>query len=210
MSPDPSDTPSRAAVEAVWRAESARLIGALVRFVAEDVAQEALLRALARWPAEGIPQRPGAWLMTTAKRVAVDRARHRQMADGKQAAIAEDAYDVDDALDVVIDKDEHAGVADDVLRMMFIACHPVLPKDARVALTLRWVAGLSTAEIARAFLTPEPTVAQRLVRAKRTLTEARVPFVVPTGDARRERIPPILEAIYLVFNEGTTTPRSTA
>lgn len=192
---------SRAAIAAVWREESARVIGGLVRFcgdvdAAEDLAHEALVRALDRWPHTGIPEKPGAWLTTTAKRIAIDHARHREMAACKHSTIDEGCDEGVDEAAVDVD------VKDDVLRLMLIACHPVLPKEARVALTLRWVAGLSTAEIARAFLTSEPTLAQRLVRAKRTLSEARVPFALPTGAARRERIPPLLDVIYLVFNEG--------
>jgi RNA polymerase sigma factor (sigma-70 family) len=165
---------------------------------AEDLAQEALVTALERWPETGIPDNPGAWLMTTAKNRAVDAARRRAMMDDKHGEIERTAarwttLDVD-ALD--------EAVGDDVLRLVLIACHPVLSKDARVALTLRLVAGLSTAEIARAFLASEATMAQRIVRAKRTLAEARVPFEVPTGDDLRARIPPTLEVVYLIFNEG--------
>jgi RNA polymerase sigma factor (sigma-70 family) len=198
-----SDDPTRAAIAAVWRIEAARLIGGLVRFVrdvdlAEDLAQEALVVALERWPTTGIPDNPGAWLMTTAKHRAVDAARRRAMMQGKHAEIGRTAaqsttFDVT-ALDEPVD--------DDVLRLMLIACHPVLSKEARVALTLRLVAGLSTAEIARAFLATEPAIAQRLVRAKRTLSEAKVPFEMPMGDDLRARIPPTLEVVYLIFNEG--------
>ena len=198
-----SEALTRTTIEAVWRIEAARLIGGLVRFVrdvdlAEDLAQEALVTALERWPETGLPDNPGAWLMTTAKRRAVDAWRRRAMIDGKHREIERSSarwttLDVD-ALDV--------DVGDDVLRLMLIACHPVLSRDARVALTLRLVAGLSTAEIARAFLTTEATMAQRIVRAKRTLSEARVPFEVPTGADLRARIPPTLEVIYLIFNEG--------
>jgi RNA polymerase sigma factor (sigma-70 family) len=198
-----SDTPTRKTIEAVWRIEAARLIGGLVRFVrsvdcAEDLAQDALLSALERWPNTGIPDNPGAWLMTTAKHRAVDEARRTAMMGAKHgelgyAAASWTSLDVESL-------DEPA--VDDVLRLMLIACHPVLSKDARVALTLRLIAGLSTAEIARAFLTSEVTMAQRIVRAKRTLSEARVPFEVPVGDELRARIPPTLEVIYLVFNEG--------
>jgi RNA polymerase sigma factor (sigma-70 family) len=195
-------TTSPADVATVWRAEAPRVLGALVRFVgdvdtAEDLAQEALLRALSSWPAHGVPERPGAWLTTTAKRIAIDRARHRQMANRHHAARTTDVEPPainDEALDV--------DVKDDVLRMMFVACHPVLPRESRVALTLRWVAGLSTAEVARAFLSNEPAVAQRLVRARRTLSEARVPFVVPNVVERRARLGSLLEVLYLVFNEG--------
>ncbi len=194
-------TPS--AIEAVWRVEAARLIGGLVRFVrdvdhAEDLAQDALIAALEHWPVSGIPDNPGAWLMTTAKRRAVDEGRRRAMMEGKHRVIEADApasasFD-EEALDVA--------VHDDVLRLVLIACHPVLSKEARVALTLRLVAGLSTAEIARAFLTSEATMAQRLVRAKRTLSEAKVPFEVPAGDDLAARVPQTLEIVYLIFNEG--------
>lgn len=191
------------AIEAVWRIEAARLIGGLARFLrdvdrAEDLAQEALLAALERWPETGIPDNPGAWLMTTAKNRAVDEGRRRTMMDAKHGEI-ESAAEQWTTLDVeALDE----AVGDDVLRLVLIACHPVLSKDARAALTLRLVAGLSTAEIARAFLTTEATIAQRIVRAKRTLSEAKVPFEVPTGDELRARIPPALEVVYLVFNEG--------
>jgi RNA polymerase sigma-70 factor (ECF subfamily) len=200
-----SDTPTRQTIEAVWRIEAARLIGGLVRFVrsvdrAEDLAQDALLSALQRWPETGIPDNPGAWLMTTAKHRAVDEGRRAAMMDAKHgelgyAAASSTSLDVE-SLDEPVE--------DDVLRLMLTACHPVLSKDARVALTLRLIAGLSTAEIARAFLTSEATMAQRIVRAKRTLSEAKVPFEIPAGDELRARIPPTLEVIYLVFNEGYT------
>lgn len=194
--------PTREAIEAVWRIEAARLIGGLVRFVrdvdrAEDLAQEALLRALERWPDSGIPDNPGAWLMTTAKHRAIDEGRRRSMMGDKHLEIEHSV-----ARSTTLDDEALDGVRDDVLRLVLIACHPVLSKDARVALTLRLVAGLSTAEIARAFLTSEATMAQRIVRAKRTLSEAKVPFEVPTGKELRARIPPTLEIVYLIFNEG--------
>ena len=193
---------TRSAIEAVWRIESARLIGGLVRLVrdvglAEDLAQEALVRALERWPESGIPDNPGAWLMATAKNRALDQLRRAQMIERKQGLIESDdtaAPDLEGALD-----DE---VGDDLLRLVLIACHPVLSTDARVALTLRLVGGLTTDEIARAFLVPEPTIAQRIVRAKRTLTEARVPFEVPRGADLAARLGSVLEVVYLVFNEG--------
>jgi RNA polymerase sigma factor (sigma-70 family) len=198
-----SDAPTRKTIEAIWRIEAARLIGGLVRYVrdvdrAEDLAQEALLTALERWPEVGIPDNPGAWLMTTAKNRAVDEGRRRAMMANKHSELERTAAQ-SSALDV-----EALGepVGDDVLRLVLIACHPVLSKEARVALTLRLVAGLSTAEIARAFLTTEVTIAQRIVRSKRTLSEAKVPFEVPTGDELRARIPPTLEVVYLIFNEG--------
>jgi RNA polymerase sigma-70 factor (ECF subfamily) len=198
-----AETLTRTTIETIWRIEAPRLIGGLVRFVrdvdrAEDLAQDALLAALEHWPGTGIPDNPGAWLMTTAKRRAIDDARRRTMMDGKHAELerASDRWATfdEDALDDV--------VGDDVLRLMLTACHPVLSKEARVALTLKLVAGLSTAEIARAFLTAEPTIAQRIVRAKRTLGEARVPFEVPSGTDLHDRVVPVLEVIYLVFNEG--------
>jgi RNA polymerase sigma factor (sigma-70 family) len=180
------DAPTRKTIETVWRIEAARLIGGLVRFVrsvdrAEDLAQEALLSALERWPETGIPDTPGAWLMTTAKNRAVDDGRRITMMDAKHREIeygAPSSTSLDlEALDEL--------VKDDVLRLILIACHPVLSRDARVALTLRLIAGLSTTEIARAFLTEEATVAQRIVRAKRTLTEANVPFEIPAGEELR-------------------------
>jgi RNA polymerase sigma-70 factor (ECF subfamily) len=193
---------SQKAIEAVWRIEAARLIGGLVRFVrdvdhAEDLAQEALLAALQRWPETGIPDNPGAWLFTAAKHRAVDEGRRRAMMKEKHLAIehgTEQTTTMDDeAFDVV---------NDEVLRLVLVACHPVLSKEARVALTLRLVAGLSTAEIARAFLTNESTMAQRIVRAKRSLSEAKVPFEVPSGEELRARLSTTLEVVYLIFNEG--------
>ena len=198
-----SDTPTRNAIDAVWRIEAARLIGGLVRFVrdvdrAEDLAHEALLSALECWPETGIPDNPGAWLMTTAKNRAVDDARRRAMMGEKHLDIELTA-----ATSTVLDEEAlDDAVGDDVLRLVLIACHPVLSKDARVALTLRLIAGLSTAEIARAFLTSEATMAQRIVRAKRTIFEAKVPFELPRGEELHARIPPALEVIYLIFNEG--------
>jgi RNA polymerase sigma factor (sigma-70 family) len=198
-----SEAPTRTTIEAIWRIEAARLIGGLVRFVrdvdqAEDFAQEALLTALERWPEMGIPENPGAWLMTTAKNRAVDEGRRRAMMKDKHSEIERTAAQWTTLDAEALDE----GVGDDVLRLVLIACHPVLSKDARVALTLRLVAGLSTAEIARAFLTTEVTMAQRIVRSKRSLSEAKVPFEVPTGDELRARIPPTLEVVYLIFNEG--------
>jgi RNA polymerase sigma factor (sigma-70 family) len=196
---------TRKAIEAVWRIESARLIGGLVRMVrdvglAEDLAQEALIAALERWPASGIPDNPGAWLMATAKNRAIDELRRSQMRERKQGALEEEPATVS-----LPDLDEDVG--DDLLRLVLIACHPVLSTEARVALTLRLVGGLTTDEIARAFLVPEPTIAQRIVRAKRTLAEARVPFEVPRGDDLSARVPSVLEVVYLVFNEGYAATR---
>jgi RNA polymerase sigma factor (sigma-70 family) len=194
------------AIDAVWRIESARLIAGLTRIVrdvavAEDLAQDALVAALEQWPRSGIPDNPGAWLMSTAKRRGIDELRRRVTLARKRELIGRE-------LEILqqLDQPELAArledVQDDVLRLIFMTCHPVLSREARVALTLRLLGGLSTPEIARAFLVPEGTVAQRIVRAKRTLTEARVPFEVPTRDELVERLPAVLEVIYLVFNEG--------
>jgi len=202
-------TESRAhdAIDAVWRIESARLIAGLTRItgdvgLAEDLAQDALVAALERWPQSGIPDNPGAWLMATAKHRAIDQLRRGKMLDRKHEQLGHDIEADRDArlpdLDAAID--DHIG--DDLLRLMFIACHPVLSTEARVALTLRLLGGLTTDEIARAFLVPESTVAQRIVRAKRTLREARVPFEVPRGTELTARLASVLEVIYLVFNEG--------
>lgn len=199
----PQEAPTQRAIETVWRIEAPRLIGALTRFVrdvdrAEDLAQEALLAALERWPESGIPENPGAWLVTTAKNRAVDERRRHAMMESKHGELAHTAAPWAE-LDV---ETLHEAGFDDVLRLVLVTCHPVLPKESRAALTLRLVAGLSTAEIARAFLTTEPTMAQRLVRAKRTLAEAKVPFELPSGEELRARIPAALEVVYLVFNEG--------
>jgi RNA polymerase sigma-70 factor, ECF subfamily len=203
---------TRRAIEAVWRIESARLIGGLLRMVrdvglAEDLAQEALVTALERWPETGIPENPGAWLMAAARNRAIDEHRRRQLLERKPGALEEEAYgrrprgtpDLEAAID--------EGVGDDLLRLVLIACHPVLSTEARVALTLRLLGGLTTEEIARAYLVPEPTVAQRIVRAKRTLAEAHVPFEVPRGEELAARLPSVLEVIYLVFNEGYAATR---
>ena len=195
-------------IDAVWRIESARLIASLTRLVqdvglAEDLAQGALVAALEQWPQTGIPDKPGAWLMATAKHHAIDQIRRnvrlerkteemgRELELEQPSGVPEDAY---------ADADDDMG--DDLLRLIFIACHPILSKDARLALTLRLLGGLTTDEIARAFLVPEPTIAQRIVRAKRTLAEAQVPFEVPTGSDRAARLSSVLEVIYLIFNEG--------
>jgi RNA polymerase sigma factor (sigma-70 family) len=198
---------TRRAIDAVWRIESPRLIAGLARLVrdvglAEDLAQEALVIALERWPEAGVPDNPGAWLMTTAKRRAIDALRRRQRLDRKHEQIGRELESRQQRsgtdLDAAIDDD----IGDDLLRLIFTACHPVLSTEARLALTLRLLGGLTTDEIARAFLVPESTVAQRIVRAKRTLAEAGVPFEVPRGADRAARLSSVLEVIYLVFNEG--------
>ena len=202
---------TRGAIEAVWRIESARLLGGLVRMVrdvglAEDLAQEALITALERWPETGIPDNPGAWLMATAKNRAVDQLRRKQMLERAHGEIASDVGArpaVRPDLETAIDED----VGDDLLRLILVACHPVLSTEARAALTLRLLGGLTTEEIARAFLAPEPTIAQRIVRAKRTLAEAMVPFEVPRGEDLSARLPSVLEVIYLIFNEGYAATR---
>ncbi|MGH8184234.1 MAG: RNA polymerase sigma factor [Rhodanobacteraceae bacterium] len=196
-------------IETVWKIEAARLIAGLARMLrdvgqAEDLAQEALVVALERWPQDGVPDNPGAWLMTTAKRRAIDLIRHHKMRDDKQAALAYEfeteamthAPDHADALD--------DDIGDDLLRLIFTACHPVLNRDMQVALTLRMLGGLTTSEIARAFLVPDATVAQRIVRAKRTLAEKQVPFEVPRGEELAPRLASVLEVVYLIFNEGYT------
>lgn len=198
---------ARRAIEAVWRIESARLIAGLARQsgdvgVAEDMAQEALLAALEQWPRTGVPENPGAWLMTTAKNRAIDRARHVQMAARKREELAREAelWARASQPDLAAAADDE--IEDDLLSLIFAACHPVLSTEARVALTLRLVGSLSTAEIARAFLVKESAVAQRIVRAKRTLSEARVPIEVPGAAEREQRLGSVLEVIYAIFNEG--------
>ncbi len=198
---------STSAIESVWRHESTRLLGGLVRLVrdvalAEDLAQDALVVALERWPSSGIPDNPGAWLMAAAKNRALDHLRRGDMQARKHGQIADELL-LQQELSTELDE----SVGDDVLGLMLIACHPVLSREARVALTLRLLGGLSTSEIARGFLVPEPTMAQRIVRAKRTLTEARVPFEVPRGPDLSERLDSVLEVLYLIFNEGYTAMR---
>jgi RNA polymerase sigma factor (sigma-70 family) len=193
-------------IEAVWRIEQARLIAGLARMVrdvglAEELAQDALVAALERWPVTGIPDNPGAWLMATAKHRAIDRLRRHKLMARKHEELGRELDEVEmPDIDAALDDD----IGDDLLRLVFTACHPVLSTEARVALTLRLLGGLTTEEIARAFLVAEPTVAQRIVRAKRTLAEARVPFEVPRGPDRTARLSSVLEVIYLVFNEGYT------
>jgi RNA polymerase sigma factor (sigma-70 family) len=193
-------------IDAVWRIESARLIASLTRMVgdvglAEDLAQGALVAALEQWPQSGIPDKPGAWLMATAKHHAIDQIRRNVRLERKTEEMGRDLEIQQDLGDPEPDVDEE-DIDDDLLRLIFIACHPILSKEARIALTLRLLGGLSTDEIARAFLAPEPTIAQRIVRAKRTLSEARVPFEVPVGEERAARLSSVLEVIYLIFNEG--------
>jgi RNA polymerase sigma factor (sigma-70 family) len=200
-------TDTHRAIDAVWRIESAKLIAGLTRIVgdvglAEDLAQDALVAALERWPDSGVPDNPGAWLMATAKHRAIDQLRRRTMLERKHQLLGHElearqekgVSDLDEAID------DHVG--DDLLRLMFISCHPILSTEAQVALTLRLLGGLTTEEIARAFLVPESTVAQRIVRAKRTLAEAHVPFEVPRGKALEARLSSVLNVIYLIFNEG--------
>jgi RNA polymerase sigma-70 factor (ECF subfamily) len=202
-------TETHRTINAVWRIESARIIAGIARMVrdvglAEDLAQDALVAALEQWPESGVPDNPGAWLMAVAKRRAIDQLRRRTRLDRTEAKLAIEveaqleraAPDPDSALD--------DDIGDDMLRLMFTACHPLLSTEARVALTLRLLGGLTTPEIARAFLVPEPTIAQRIVRAKRTLADAKVPFEVPRGSERADRLTSVLEVIYLIFNEGYT------
>src|SRR6476659_5755755 len=202
-------TDTHRAIDAVWRIEQAKLIAGLTRMVrdvgiAEELAQEALVAALEQWPKSGIPERPGAWLMASAKHRAIDHFRRNKLLERKHKELGYELEieqetaqpDFDAALD------DHVG--DDLLRLIFISCHPVLSTEARIALTLRLLGGLTTEEIARAFLVPEPTIAQRIVRAKRTLAEEKIPFEVPRGDALAERLSSVLEVIYLIFNEGYT------
>jgi RNA polymerase sigma-70 factor (ECF subfamily) len=200
-------TEATRAIEAVWRIESARLVAGLARMVrdvglAEDLAQDALVAALEKWPDDGVPDNPGAWLMATAKNRAIDRMRRQANFESKQEEIAREtgALFAMERSDFEAAADDEIG--DDLLALIFTCCHPLLAREARVALTLRLLGGLTTPEIARAFLAPESTVAQRLVRAKKTLREARVPFAVPRGTELDERLPSVLEVVYLVFNEG--------
>jgi RNA polymerase sigma factor (sigma-70 family) len=202
-------TDTHRAIDAVWRIESARLIAGLTRIVrdvgvAEDLAQDALLAALERWPESGIPSNPGAWLMATAKHRAIDLFRRSKRLKRKHEELGYELESEREGAAVDLDAALDDDVGDDLLRLIFIACHPVLSTEARVALTLRLLGGLTTDEIARAFLASEPTIAQRIVRAKRTLTEKRVPFEVPRGPDRAARLSSVLEVIYLIFNEGYT------
>ena len=200
-------TDTHRAIEAIWRIESAKLIAGLTRIVrdvgvAEDLAQDALVAALEQWPSKGVPDNPAAWLMGAAKHRAIDVLRRNKMAQSKHEEIGRDLDARQDATIAEIDAAIDDEVGDDLLRLIFIACHPVLSIEAHIALTLRLLGGLSTEEIARAFLVPEPTIAQRIVRAKKTLAEARVPFEVPRGADFTARLSSVLQVIYLVFNEG--------
>ncbi len=194
------------AIDTVWRMESARLIAGLTRIVrdvglAEELAQDALVAALEQWPEAGVPDNPGAWLMTAAKRRAIDRLRRLKQMERKHEELGREVEALQEAMvDFEAGLDDPIG--DDLLRLIFISCHPLLSPEARAALTLRLLGGLTTGEIARAFLCPEPTIAQRIVRAKRTLAEARVPFEVPRGTELSARLASVLEVIYLIFNEG--------
>jgi len=200
--------PAHRAVEAVWRIESGRIIAGLAGLVrdvglAEELAQDALVAALEQWPAEGIPANPGAWLMLTGRHRAIDRIRRDERLRGKLALLGREAADgvlaTPPEFDAVVDDN---AIDDDLLRLMFIACHPVLSTEARIALTLRLLGGLTTEEIARGFLVPEPTIAKRITRAKRTLADRGVPFEVPPRAELPARLSSVLEVLYLVFNEG--------
>jgi RNA polymerase sigma factor (sigma-70 family) len=200
-------------IAAVWRMESAKVVAVVARMVrdigvAEELAQDALVAALEHWPTQGVPDKPGAWLMTTAKNRALDHLRRVKMQAEKLEEVGQDmeaqeAHVVPDFVDA-LDEARQDDIGDDLLRLIFTACHPLLSTEARVALTLKLLGGLTTHEIARAYLVPEPTIAQRIVRAKRTLSEAKVPFEVPRGAQLQERLASVLEAVYLIFNEGYT------
>ena len=202
---------THAAIEAVWRIECAKIVATVARLtrdvgLAEECAQDALVSALEHWPADGVPNNPAAWLVASAKNRALDHLRHHALRDRRLEELGHDldaqqALIVPDFVDA-LDAARQDTIGDDLLRLIFTACHPVLPTDARVALTLRLLGGLSTAEIARAFLLPEATIAQRIVRAKKTLAAAGVPFELPPGDALAERLGSVLEVLYLIFNEG--------
>jgi RNA polymerase sigma factor (sigma-70 family) len=202
-----NDNSIHRAIDAVWRIEEAKIIAVLTRMLrdvalAEEMAQDALVSALETWPANGTPDRPGAWLMQAAKNKALDYLRHQKLVHEKEPELTYEIEGLlqDAAPDLERELDDNIG--DDLLRLIFISCHPVLTMEARVALTLRLLGGLSTDEIARAFLASETTVAQRIVRAKRTLGDAKVPFEVPRGRELEERLSAVLQVIYLVYNEG--------
>jgi RNA polymerase sigma-70 factor (ECF subfamily) len=208
-SDDAPGSDARRIIDAVWRMDSSRIIAVLARMVrdvglAEELAQDALVAALEQWPKSGIPDRPGAWLMATAKHRAIDSLRRKKRLERKMEELGRDLRTTEETTIVDFDAGLDDDIQDDLLRLMFMCCHPVLSREARVALTLRLLGGLTTDEIARGFVVPEPTVAQRIVRAKRTLSEARVPFEVPRGAEMVPRLSSVLEVIYLVFNEGYT------
>src|SRR6201991_4048448 len=199
------------AIDAVFRIESARLIAGLTRIVrdvglAEELAQDALVAALEHWPRTGVPEKPGAWLMATAKRRALDHLRRRRMLERKHSMVARDLEEEQQAMP---DFDSHLDddIGDELLRLIFTACHPRLSREARAALALRMICGLTTEEIARAFLQPEATISQRIVRAKRTLSESGLAYETPRGDELSERLASVLEVVYLIFNEGYTAAR---
>jgi RNA polymerase sigma factor (sigma-70 family) len=194
-------------IDAIWRIESSKVIASLARMLrdvglAEEFAQDALVTALEQWPRTGIPDRPGAWLLTTARHRAIDQLRRRGTLSRTHEMLGRESDMEQNGSNQPFDSLAHEGIDDDLLRLIFVACHPVLPSDARTALTLRLLGGLTTAEIARAFLVPEPTISQRIVRAKRTLREANVEFGIPSPGERQARIASVLEVIYLIFNEG--------
>ncbi|MGG4495204.1 RNA polymerase sigma factor [Brevibacillus reuszeri] len=196
-----TDSAARRTIETIWRMESSKIIASLTRMVrdldlAEDLAQDALVIALRKWPETGIPENPGAWLMTTAKRRAIDMMRRNKMRDKKVEELGRSS-------ELSVEEESSDGeIGDDLLRLIFMTCHPILSREARIALTLRLLGGLSTDEIAHAFFVPEPTIAQRIVRAKKTLREARAEFEVPLGNELKKRLETVLEVIYLLFNEG--------
>lgn len=194
-------------IETLWRIESPKVIAVLARMLrdvgdAEELAQDALVTALERWPQSGVPDNPGAWLMTTAKHRAIDRIRRNKLLARKHEQLGYEIEAGQDGYGATTDMEPDDDIGDNLLRLIFTACHPVLSVDARVALTLRLLGGLTTAEIARGYLVPEPTIAQRIVRAKRALAKARVPFEIPLAEARATRLSAVLEVIYLIFNEG--------
>jgi len=207
-SPDIQHNPDiRRTIDAVWRIESARIIASLTRItrdvgLSEELAQDAMVAALEQWPTSGVPDNPGAWLMAAAKNRAIDRFRRNKLLERKHEELGRELKSQQDAAMADFEIAGDDDISDDLLRLVFISCHPILSAEARAALTLRLLGGLTTQEIARAFLTPEPTIAQRIVRAKRTLKEAHVPFEVPRGLDRSARLTSVLEVIYLIFNEG--------
>ena len=209
-----STTDTHRAIDAVWRIESARLIAGLARIVrdvglAEELAQDALVTALEKWPETGIPDNPGAWLMATAKHRALDHFRRAKLLERKHEELGRELKSQQEAAVADFEFSEQGDIEDDLLRLVFVSCHPVLSTDARVALTLRLLGGLTTTEIARAYLVPEPTIAQRIVRAKRTLSDAKVPFEVPAARDRAARLSSVIEVIYLIFNEGYSATAGT-